>query len=152
MLFLELFLVDQADKSETLVDLAKIENDLVVASTRMIQLDNGTALFVELEGPRLLVDPVDATNVNEHVYQFGADLVMLHLHWVVVCCDVDLANDVKQECLLDFRWVYKVVDHCRYKADLREQLLDHFRERLIDSVIIDRCQVETETDLKTCVT
>ena len=61
----------------------------------MVKFDDRTALFVELEGASLFVDAVDATHINEDINELRADLVMLHLHWVIICRDVDLAYHVK---------------------------------------------------------
>ena len=47
--------------------------------------------------------PVDAGDVDDHVDHVAAQLVGLHVYGGAVCGDVDLADHVKQEGLLDAR-------------------------------------------------
>lgn len=84
----------------------------------MIQLDDAARLFIEFERAGLLVHPVDARDIDQHVDQLGTYLIVLHLDWVGVCCDVDLGDDVEEEGLLDLRCVDQVVYHACDEAHL----------------------------------
>ncbi len=92
--------------------------------------------------------PIDAANINEDINEFRADFIVLHLHRVRVCGNVDLADHVKQESFL-YLWVaYQVVYHRWNELHLREELLDHFWESFIYGMVVNRSKVEAEGDLK----
>ena len=94
-----LALVDQTHQREALVNLAQVEHDVVLLVGR-VQFDDATRLLVKLRAA-LLFHAVDAGYVNHHLDQLAADLVLLHVHGVAVRCDVDFADYVEQESLLD---------------------------------------------------
>ena len=56
--------------------------------------------------------PVYAADINEHVDEFRADFVVLHLHGVGVSGYVDLGDYIEQESFLYLRVLDQVVYHC----------------------------------------
>ena len=66
----------------------------------MIKLDDRTAFLVKLESTCLLIYTIDAAHIDEHIDELTTDLVVLHLNWVTVGRDVDLADHVEEESLL----------------------------------------------------
>ena len=64
MLFVEFLFVVQAYKSQTLVDLAKVQYYFIVGATSMIKFDNTRWFFVKFESASLFIDPVDAAHID----------------------------------------------------------------------------------------
>ena len=89
----------------------------------------------------MVVGPVDAGDVDEHVNQLRADLVVLHFDGRLVRGDVDLRDDIEQEGLLDLRGQYQLVKELDDELGLREHLLDDSRQRLVDGEVVDARQV-----------
>ena len=152
MLFVKFFLVNKTYECEAFVDLTEVEYKFLVRSARMIKFDDTWGFFIEFECARLLVDPVDAADIDKDVNELWADLVVLHLHWVAVGRDVDLRDHIKQEGLLDLGISYQVVDHSRDESNLWKQLLDHLRQCFVYGVIIYGSEVERQWHLKLAIT
>lgn len=127
MLLVKFFLIDQAHKSQALVDLAKIQDNFVVGATSVVKFDDTWWFFVEFESASLFIDPVDAAYIDENVNEFGADLIVLYLNRVTIGRNIDLGNDIKKESFFDLGVGDQVVDHSRDKANLRKKLLDDLR-------------------------
>lgn len=140
VLLVDLGLVDQADEREALVHLSQIEHD-VLGGVRVPQSDEGARLLVELAAAAVLVNAVDAGHVNEHVDQFGADLVVLHVHGRRIGGYVDFADYIEQEGLLDVGPGDEGVHHRGDEGHLGQQFLDDLRKSLVDRVVVDRGQV-----------
>ena len=95
MLFVKFFLVNKADESQAFVDLTQVQYEFLIGAASMIKLDDTWGFFIEFECARLLVYPVDAAHIDEHVDELRADLVVLHLHGVAICGDVDFRNHIE---------------------------------------------------------
>lgn len=184
---LKALLSEDADQSQELCDLFQVKYRSVV------ELDDGQRALVigaaaavvqqparkeSAKGdkhPALtgtdLRSPVDAGHVEDDVDHVTAQFVGLHVHRGAVCGDVNLADDVKQEGLLDpgvlqkqrgghqrqggFRrrvgrphgtetYRYENVQKVLQSGQLRNELLDDLTEGLEDGVIVDAGQVEAE--------
>ena len=117
-------LVDQADQCQALIDLSQVE-DYVVLAVGGRQFNNTAWLLVKLSAA-FLIDPINAGYVDHDLNQLAAYLIMLHVHWIWVSADVNLAYYVEQESLLDLRTTYKRVQHRRDVSHLGQKLLDDF--------------------------
>lgn len=127
MLLVKFFLIDQAHKSQALVDLAKIQDNFVVGAPSMVKFDDTRWFFVEFESASLFIDPVDAAYIDENINEFGADLIVLYLNRVTIGGNIDLGNYIKQESFFDLGVGDQVVYHSWDKANLRKKLLDDLR-------------------------
>ena len=101
MLLVDLTLVDEANQCETLVHLAQVQHNVLLVVVGVGQSDDAARLFVKL-GTAFLIHTVDACDVYHDFDELTADLVVLHVDWIRVRADVDLANHVEKESLLNF--------------------------------------------------
>ena len=144
VLAMDLALINEADEGEALVDLAQVEYDvLLVVSVR--ESDDRARLLVELRAVLLIV-PVDAGDVDQHVNELRAYLVVLHVHRRRVRGDIHLRYDIEEERLLDLRSVDEHVHHLRNEGDLRQQLLHDFGQGDVDGVVVNARQLERKRD------
>ena len=148
---MELSFVDKAHKGKALVHLSQVEHNVLVLSARMVQPNDGRTFLVKLQCSSLLVNTINARNVDEDINQFRTDFIVLHFHWVRVCCYVNLRDDIEEESFLDFGVLNEGVHHLGDVVHLWQQLLDHLRESFVDRVVIDRSEVERESNLQAVV-
>lgn len=144
---MELPLIDQTDQSQALINLPQVENDIVLVASSVVQSDDRRTLLVELQAAPHLVNTVDARHIYQHVDQLWTDLVVLHFNRVAICSNVYFADDIEKESFLYFRSVNQVIHHRADEGDLREELLNDFGESLVYGVVINRGEVEGQTDL-----
>ena len=145
MLSMNLALVNKADKGQTFVNFSQIQHNVLLV-IGMCQSDDRRRFFVKFASSVFFVNTIDACHIDQYIYQFRANLVVLHIYRRWVRCDVDLRDHVKKESLLDFGATDKSVHHLWDKGHLREKFLDHFGKGHIDRVIVDWGQLESELD------
>ena len=80
------------------------------------------ALLVKF-GAILLIIPVDASYINQHVNQLRAYFVVFHVDRGGVRCDVDLRDNIKQERLLDLGSCAESIHHGRDESHLGKKFL-----------------------------
>ena len=78
MLSVNLALIDQTHECKALIDFSQVKHNVLLI-VRVCQSDDRRRLLVKLASV-LLVVAVDARDINEHIDQFRADLVVLHVH------------------------------------------------------------------------
>lgn len=76
-------LVNQADQSQTLVHLSQVEHNVLLVVC-VCKTNDRRGLFVELASA-FFIAAVDASHVDKHIDQLGADLIMLHVDRCGVC-------------------------------------------------------------------
>ena len=107
--------------------------------------DDARAFLVEF-GSILLIVPIDASHINQHVDQLRADFVVFHVDGRGVRCYVDLRDDIEQEGLLDLGSCTESIHHRRDECHLRQKFLHNLGQSLIDRVVVDRSELEGERD------
>ena len=88
VLLVDLSLVDQANKCETGVNLSQVKHNVLLV-VLVGKSDDARAFLVEF-GSILLIVPIDAGHINQHVDQLRADFVVFHVDGRGVRCYVDL--------------------------------------------------------------
>jgi len=116
VLSVDFALIDEADEGEALVNLPQVEHNVLLVISVGQSDDRGTFL-VELAAVVVIV-AVDAGDIDEHVDELGADLIVLHVDGRRVARNVHLRDHVKQERLLNLRPVDQCVHHLGDEGDL----------------------------------
>lgn len=96
--------------------------------------------------------PVDAGDVDDHIDHVAAQLIGGHVHWTAVCGDVNLAEHVEQEGLLDagiLRAQTLLIIGVFVKNQLHELMMS-FREAIMSILFVSRRQNCTGPQLLFC--
>lgn len=67
---------------------------------------------------------------------------MLHIHWSWITRYINLRDYIKQECFLNLGPSDESVHHLGDEGHLRQQLVHYFWKGHINSMVVNRCQLE----------
>lgn len=97
MLLVEVVFSDQAHQRQAPVHLFQVHHLVLLLAIRVkhLQLNDGARLIVELTICTGLLVAIDAGYVYKNVNEFRADLVLLNVHWGLVCGDVDFGDHIE---------------------------------------------------------
>ena len=79
MLSMNLALVNKADKGQTFVNFSQIQHNVLLV-IGMCQSDDRRRFFVKFASSVFFVNTIDACHIDQYIYQFRANLVVLHIY------------------------------------------------------------------------